>query len=240
VIPVDAKVRPKYLGMLLHRPKGSWLRVQINQKELVNDEAAETEMYWCERTLGLTGIDLGDAVIVEILSNPIMTVNDSRKKRAKVRWIKLLAAQPSASFVDVPIGSQFVFGIKEMGFWNEETYGNETCRWTDGTGWMTVPLGAKKPRALALSAFIPSPPGYSVRVSVNGKKLYDGPVRSNSIWSVELPLTDLELGDRVHIELMSSTFLPTQVDAKTKDARVLGIRLLHMRLISAEPAAEQK
>ena len=217
------------LSMLLHRPKHSSLRINVNQQELVNEKPAETEMYWWERTFDLGGIDLGEAITLEILSEAI----DKKAKGVQVRWIKLLSSQPPVSFVDVPLGGKYVPGVKEAGFSFHEAYGDQSCRWTDGSATMTIPLAGKKPRALALSAFIPSQQGYSVRVTANGKKLFDGPVQSNNLWSVELPLSGVDLGNSIHVELDSSTLVPAKVDTKNRDSRVLGIRVLRLQLLSA-------
>ena len=141
--------------------------------------------------------------------------------------------------MNVPLGGRFVLGVEESGFFDQETWNGQPCRWTNGAARLTVPLHGQTPRALALTAYIPSPPGCQVRVTVNGTKLFDGQVKPESTWSCELPLAGVELGDSARIELDSSTFVPSQVNPKLKDDRVLGIRLKRVTLLSDAPAGKQ-
>jgi serine/threonine-protein kinase len=242
LIPLGRNERPQALAVLLYRPKDTWLRITVNQRELVNEPATDTDVFWWERTLDLSDIDLGEAVVVEIASNASASASDSRRRGVHVRWLKLLRDRTPpapASFLDVPLGSRFVPGLNESGILDQGGQGDEPNRWTGGSASLTVPLGDKKPRTLAVTAFIPSPRGYWVRVTVNGTRLFDGPVRSSSTWSVELPLAGVDLGNSARIELESPTFVPAQVDPRSKDTRVLGIMVKHL-VLRTDAAAEKQ
>ncbi len=246
VIPLDPKVRPREMLVQLFRPKNTWLRIKVNGRERVNEKTVDTDVHWWEQTVDLNAAELGESLVVEIESNPIAIPNDSRQLGVRVRAITLLGgnggektSQLAHSFLDVPLGSRFVPGVKEAGFLEQESLGGQPCRWTKGSAQITVPLGDKKPRALAVSAYVPGVPGYRVRVTVNGKTLFDGVVKANSVWSAELPLAGVDLGDSICIELGGSSFVPAQVDPKIKDTRKLGIRLMRMVLLS-DAAGEKR
>jgi hypothetical protein len=252
VVPLGGKERPQALWVQLHRPKNTWLKITVNNRELVNVEASETELYWWERTIDLNGIDLGRAVVVEIASNPLSARDgDSRTLGVKVRGVKLLSAGDGekgppgpAAFLDVPLGARFVPGVEEGGFFDQELLDGQPCRWTNGSARLTVPLGGQKPRALAITAWVPvtTRPEYRVQVTVNGKKLFDDQIAPQSrwkLWSREVPLSGVDLGDRARIELDSSTFVPAKLDPNARDDRHLGIRLVRVMLLTGPAAGRQ-
>jgi hypothetical protein len=246
VIPLGPNDRPRALWVQVHRPKQTWLRILVNQQQLVNEPITDTAMLWWEQTLDLTGLDLGGAVVLELVSNPLAAhEGDDRTLGVKVRGIRLLRATgggksgQAASFVDVVLGARYVSGVEESGFWEQETMGGEPCRWTDGAARLTVPLHGKKPHTLALSAYVPGRRGFRVQVTVNGKRLFDGPIASSRMWSCELPLSGVDLGDSVRVEIDSATFVPAEVDPGSKDPRKLGIRLKGV-ILQADRPAEQK
>jgi hypothetical protein len=247
IVPLDRQDQPRALWLLLHRPKNTWLQVMVNGRELVNEKATKKEAYWWERTLDLTGVELKDSIFLEIISNPIKPFErDSRHLGVKVRGIELLRQREGetnskmlASFVDVPLGGQFIRGLKEAGFSEQEEHAGDPCRWTNGAGRITVPLRGKKPHTLQLTAYIPGQPNYRLGVTINGTRIFDDRVPMNRVWSCTLPLSGVDLGDEARIELDSSTFVPSKVNPKVKDDRELGIRLKRLVLIS-DSTAENK
>ncbi len=232
IIPLASEERPQALLVQLQRPKDTWVRITANERELANEPVTERDIHIWEKTLDLSGLQARDRVVVEIASNTVQPQGDSRAIGVKVRGVKLLRTYVA------PLGVREVSGVAEEGFHGPESYGQarQPCRWTNGAARLTVPLRGQKPRALALSAFIPDrPPDFRVRATVNGKILFDDqvqPPRPPSIWTCELPLSGIDLGESLHIELDSSTVVPAEVDRNSKDDRKLGIRLLRLSLLA--------
>jgi hypothetical protein len=83
---------------------------------------------------------------------------------------------------------------------------------------------------------VPRPGGYRLRVTVNGQTLFEDTVKDKGDWSAELPLDGVDLGNQAVIDLVSSTFVPAEVDRGSKDNRTLGVRLKRLVLVG-EPAA---
>jgi serine/threonine protein kinase len=293
VVPLDRAAPPQALWVHLDRPKGTSLKIVVNDRELVSEPACERDVWWWDRTLDLSGIDAGDSLVVEVASNVVaVRERDTRRLGVRLRGIELLGedgvkALASTSFLDVPLGGQFVRGVAESGFLDQEKWPPATfCRWTNGPAHLTVPLHGQKPRALALSAFLPraqgstredsfmragqmwssvaqgpliqgigagpvpyllgvaestlaARPGYWVQVTVNGTRLFDGRVPARGVWSCELPLSRVDLGESAHIELNSSMFVPAEVEPGNRDTRVLGIRLIRLTL-RTESATDRK
>jgi hypothetical protein len=242
VVPLKGPDRPQRLWVQLHRPKNTWVRIVVNNRELVNEGLFEGELLWWESTQDLSGVPLGESVVVEVISNPVLAPDgDSRRLGVRVRGIKLLRddGQTPPSFLDAPLGGRFVAGVEEGGFWNQEKDGGQPCRWTNGSARLSVPLHGQRPQALSLTAFIPNEPDYRLRVTVNGTKLFDGPVVSRKWWSGQWPLAGVDLGDRARIELTSSTVVPALVDLNSRDDRRLGIRLKRLMLL-ADPTPAKK
>jgi serine/threonine-protein kinase len=99
VIPIDKNKPPQalFVEIFVFRPPGvaGWLRLIANQMELVHEEVRNWRF---RRTFDLRGIDLGDKLVLEILSDTFVpqgvmdngTNNDPRTLGVQVRAIKLL------------------------------------------------------------------------------------------------------------------------------------------------------
>jgi hypothetical protein len=222
VIPLASGDQPRALLVQLQRPKDTWLRITANDRELLTEPTTDRWIDRWEQLCDLSSLPLSERLVVEIQSNTITPAGDSRAIGVKVRGIRLLKTE------DMPLGVREVAGVAEAGFHGPEMVAGRLCRWTNGAASLTVPLGGPVPRALALSAWIPERPEYWVRVTVNGKTLFDGPVRQGSFWSRELSLEGVELKENARIELESSTFFPPS----PTDRRTLGIRLTRLSLLT--------
>jgi hypothetical protein len=120
-------------------------------------------------------------------------------------------------------------GVDESGFHNRELSGDKPCRWTNGNAKVIVPVpDGRRWRTLAVKAEIPDRPDYRVRLTVNGRVLFDDVAKPGRVWSKEFPLDGIDLDRKAVIELTSSTIPPGQT--RTKDDRTLGIRLRELIL----------
>jgi hypothetical protein len=93
VIPLDRNDLPQAMLVQLDRPTDRFLRITVNNQELVNEKANQRSPRAWEKTLDLSGIELGDKIVVEIVSNTTVPGKDSRTLGVQVRGIKLLRAR---------------------------------------------------------------------------------------------------------------------------------------------------
>lgn len=99
MIPLDGKERPKAILVQLGWPRTRSLRITANDDELFDGKAGDqrTPWYW-ENTFDVSGIDFGDKMTLEIISNtqPLLSdpggKTDPREIGVAVRGIKLLGA----------------------------------------------------------------------------------------------------------------------------------------------------
>jgi serine/threonine protein kinase len=99
VIPIDRNKTPQglYMEIFLYRPPGvaGWMRILANQQDLFHQEVRH---YRFRRIFDLRGIDLGDKLVLDIISDTFQpqgimdkgTNNDPRTLGVQVRAIKLL------------------------------------------------------------------------------------------------------------------------------------------------------
>jgi RNA polymerase sigma factor (sigma-70 family) len=225
------------------------IHIRINGQSLFEERVSSRD--W-SRTFDLSAMSLGSVLTLEILSDTFIPAEqekgntDDRTLGVRVYGVTLLSG--TQGFTDVPLGVREVPGVTESGFHGPEKFrlpgmeDDRPCRWTDGAARLTVPLGGKTPRKLALSLEISNLPECRLQVKVNGRKLFDDVVSTPQwqlYWSVELPLSGVDLGDSAHIELDSSTFVPAQVGTNPKDTRKLGVRVKRLILVT-DAAADRK
>jgi hypothetical protein len=89
VIPVNKKEPPQELIVLLDRPPDRSLKITVNGRELFNEPARGPGPRRWEQTFALNGIDLGEALTIEIVSNTSVTRETPREIGVQVRAIQL-------------------------------------------------------------------------------------------------------------------------------------------------------
>jgi serine/threonine protein kinase len=204
------------------------LCVKINGQSLF-DAPVSMPFEWSQM-FDLSGMHLGKELIIEVISDTFVPAKlDSRTLGVCVRGFTLLSA--TQSYNNIPLGIQPVPGVSEEGFHAQEQAIGEFFRWTTGAAKLTVPIRGKPPKILALGLGIPNVPEYRLQVIVNGVKLFDDAVEINRRWIAELPLNQVRLGDRMQIELLSSTHVPAQVVAGSKNTRRLGVNVRKLVLV---------
>jgi serine/threonine protein kinase len=225
------------LGVTMPRPVP--LCLKINGQTLF-EKQVDMKLLWSQ-TFDLARFNLGKAMTIEILSDTFVPAQvqpgstDGRTLGICVRGITLCSG--TQDFTNVPLGVRAVAGVAEEGFRHElEKAVGQPCRWSEGHAKLIVPVRAKTPRALALMLQIPDRPNYRLKVLVNGRSLFDDEVAPSFGWTIELPLDAAALGERAVIELVSSTFVPAEVDAGSKDDRKLGVRVRRLILLADDDA----
>jgi hypothetical protein len=176
VIPLKNKDRPQSLLVQLDRPQDRWLQISVDHREVLKEQGGSRgEAIAWERTIDLSGLELGKEVIVEIASDtrPEPTEATRGELGVRVRGIKLLSQRGqeklnlAASFVNVMLGNQPVGGVEESGFHEAERSKEGLFRWTKGTAKLVIPLHEKE-RPKAILVQLGWPRTRSVRVLLCG------------------------------------------------------------------------
>jgi serine/threonine-protein kinase len=206
--------------------------IKINGESVCSEQAPPT----CDwlRTFDLTGKNLGKALAVEVLSDTFVPARQNPgsgdPRTLGVCFEGLTLIRSPRSYVNVPLGTHPVPGVSEEGFHYPER-GREEYRWTNGAARLFVPIPGKRPRALAVDLAVPKQEGFRIKVVVNGQTLRDEVGAPNRDWSAELPLDGVNLGDVARIELLTSLYVPAQVNPRSTDRRELGVRVTRVMLL---------
>jgi hypothetical protein len=247
VIPLDANEPPEALLLRLVRPRNSRLQVKVNNQELINEQNIFGEIPW-QKTFDLHGLNLGNQLVLELLSDtliPSVVSNgkntDGRVLGVRVYLIKLLRHRDSEpdsllSFVDVPLGTLTTPGVEDSGFHRAEEKSNNKglFRWTDGNARLAIPLKKNDPLPQALFVRLDRPKNRWLRISVNGQVMIYEPAMDRALnWSEWVfDLRRIPLGDRVVVELASSTGIPRDETPGLTDDRPLGVKVRMIKLLS--------
>jgi hypothetical protein len=142
------------------------------------------------------------------------------------------STEATVSYLDQPFGTQPVPGIEEEGFHNPEVSARsgERFRWTNGAAKLVVPLHGRPPKALLLSLAI-GIPRPRLQIRVNGQTLIDE-LPSQDQWTQMLDLSAMNLGSALKLEILSDACVPAKQGKGSSDERILGVRVLAIKLIS--------
>jgi hypothetical protein len=135
------------------------------------------------------------------------------------------------AYLDVPLGRQGVWGVSEDGFhpqWSE----GQSGRWTNGRARLVVPLNATAlPRTLRMNLHTDNPKKTRVEVLVNGRRLTWVRISPGRDRSVTVDIGSQVTGDRLSIELVSDTFVPSQLWPRVADSRILGVLVKEITIL---------
>jgi hypothetical protein len=207
------------------------LQIVVNRQELFKEQVPAEP--W-ERTFPLKDIDLGKAVVLEVVSDTFVPPNaaDGSALGVQVRGIRLLSRLEDPA--NQPLGCKWVSGVKEEGFRGQDyDRQDQPARWTNGNARLVIPVDRQNPpRALHVKLF-PWRPAQaspaSLQIIVNRRPLVSEQVPRDT-WERTLDLTGIDLGEEMVLEILSDTFIPRDhdggADARAHGVQVLGIRLL--------------
>ena len=240
VIPLDKKDRPRALRLQLLRAKTTWLRILVNDRELVNEQPSNRDIYLWDRTLDLNGVELGEKLVLDIVSNTVVPSEanpgrstDDRTLGVRVREIRLLRDKPvelpppeTPSPFHVALGLQPIPGVKESGYYDPERNGDGPFRWTNGKARLEIPLDNQEfPRAILVRLL--REPNRFLRITINDHEFVNEKAPGAPApwdWERTLDLSGLERGEKLVLEIASNTTTPK------KDSRPLGVQVRGIRL----------
>ncbi len=123
-------------------------------------------------------------------------------------------------------------GIEFSGLYPQGWWGDRPGRWTNGNASLAIRLDpARPPRHLELRLLHTGPRGTSLKILANSCRLFENPTRPGRL-TLTLDLSDCPLDTGLlKIELISSTFVPRDIDPSSNDVRVLGIAVESLTLL---------
>ena len=137
--------------------------------------------------------------------------------------------------MNITLGNDVVAEIRETGFFDAEHDHDGPFRWTNGKGKLVIPLERNKPPEalrVELKVYRPVSGHVAVQVIANGQALWDTPISTRD-WEHTFELKTLDLGDELHLEILSDTFQPKGAMERgtNDDPRTLGVQVRSIRLI---------
>ena len=144
---------------------------------------------------------------------------------------------PALGYGTITVGTSPVAGIEEDGFHGKESNQWGPFRWTNGHARLQIPLREGFwPRSLVCDIRDVPPLGEDVVLRVNGTEVYREPL-ATAPGRIELDLpSDLE-ARTLDLEILSATFVPSEIPGRGQDERPLGI-CLHGITLSDRPASK--
>jgi serine/threonine protein kinase len=240
VIPLDRKEPPQALHVRLRRPKGTSLQILVNDRELIHEGTTRRDMSRWERTLDLDGVDLGNRVVVEVVSNTVIPhdvdpkqTEDTRALGVQVGGITLLRLPPgdrappaTPSLLNVIPGEPSGSGVEDSGFYAEERDGEGPFLWTDGMGRLVIPIDKKDPPQ-ALRVRLDRPTDRYLKITLNDREVVNEPAdeRAPRRWERTFDLSGLELGEALVVEIVSNTTV-TRTTPRAIGVQVRAVQLL--------------
>lgn len=139
---------------------------------------------------------------------------------------------PKFSFIGVTLGATRVDGVFEYGFHAQEYWQGTPVRWTAGDAILIIPLKEKTQPPFAVRFVIgtSNPEGTILKMEINGVELFSDHIPPGE-WSRELPLTDIEISDKVVVFLHANTFTPADISGECVDKRRLGVYIKAVELV---------
>jgi serine/threonine-protein kinase len=137
------------------------------------------------------------------------------------------------SFLNVTLGSQFVPGVEESGFYNEEANEDGPFRWTDGKARLVIPVDPQQPPQ-ALLVQLHRPKNTWLQIAINDREVVNEPAYARPMpwWQRLVDLTGIDRGDKLIVEIRSNTVVPQSVDPKqSQDTRALGVKVRGIKLL---------
>jgi hypothetical protein len=138
-------------------------------------------------------------------------------------------------YLNIALGAKWVWGVRESGFNNQEWWGEKPVRWTNGEAKLVIPVEEDNPpKALRVALASTGPKGTKLKVLVNGHEIFDQRIAAGG-WSETLSLGQRLLGREITIELVSHTFVPMEVNERSRDPRTLGVAVKGITLLDIDP-----
>jgi hypothetical protein len=226
---------PKTLTVILglNLPRPIRLVIRANGRGLFDAKVQPQEIW--KHTFDLGELPKEKVAVIEILSDvyiPAEVKKGSADRRPLgVRVVGVVLQSGTKEYLNVPLGNQFVVGVEEAGFHNHEIERDQPFRWTKGHAHLIVPIVRTQPKALQVVFDLPQQLTERLALVANGQKLLDEEVVAQNDWTKIISLVDVPIDDFLKIEVHSSTWVPAKTMTKSKDQRVLGVKVKEIKLL---------
>jgi len=132
------------------------------------------------------------------------------------------------SFIGRELAPARVPGVDDIGFYVSEHWDGIPMRWTNGQARWIIPIKkGERPKKLTVGIVSSGPPGAEITVLANGVQLLKQ-FLPRGAWDAQLPLAPVKIGEELTIEMISTTFVPAEVNPKSKDRRLLGAAVCNL------------
>ncbi len=226
---------PKALTVILglNLPRPIQLVIRANGKGLF-DEKVKPQEIW-KHTFDLGELPKEKEAVIEILSDvyvPAEIKKGSRDKRKLgVRVVGVVLQSGRKEYLNVSLGNQFVAGVEEAGFHKLEMEGSQPFRWTMGQAHLLVPIVRTQPTKLQIVFDLPEKTKERLALLVNGQKLMDKEMVPQNGWTQVFSLADVPIEETLKIEVRSGTWVPAKTLPRSKDQRMLGVKVREIKLL---------
>lgn len=226
---------PKALTVILglNLPRPIRLVIRANGRGLFDAKVQPQEIW--RHTFDLDELPKEKEAIIEIMSDvyiPAEVKKGSADRRPLgVRVVGVVLQSGKKEYLNVPLGNQFVVGVEEAGFHNYELQGDQPFRWTQGHAHLSVPIVRARPSALQVIFDVPPQLTERLALVVNGQKLMDEEVVPRNDWTRTYSLADVPIDNTLKIEVRSGTWIPAKTMPRSRDNRVLGVKVKEIKLL---------
>jgi len=161
---------------------------------------------------------------------------ETRQRRVFVSVLDPSGLGYQADAASVTLAANPIYGSEESGFMPQEYAGVLPRRWTDGNARLRVPwIIERPPHAAFLQIVSAAPGGSTIRLTINDTEVFVGEVPAAGA-NLALPVAAVDW-TRPHLEvvIVSSTFVPAQVQPGSTDHRELGVQIGGLVLALKQP-----
>ena len=177
----------------------------------------------------LEGDDLASAStayeVVVATTEPV----PSQTRRSTLRFVS--RAVTGVNTLGVTLGGRRTWITDDSGFHGEEPMAPGVARWTTESAEVRIPVLGGTAHRVRLDLVAAAPGGSQLTVLANGEQIGEIEVPEDG-WSGELALPEpVDPGTDLELELLSSTFTPSELIDGSTDERELGVMLRGITLL---------
>ena len=138
--------------------------------------------------------------------------------------------------VDISLGNEFVAEVEESGFLAQDhDKQGQPFRWTTGHAKLVIPIDrAHPPQGLYVHLWPYRPANAEagwLQLLVNQREMCGKEITRDQ-WQRTFDLGGMALGDEVVVEILSDTFVPSNLKNAGPDNRTLGLTVRDVKLLS--------
>jgi hypothetical protein len=151
-------------------------------------------------------------------------------KTVRVAFTMIVREVVDVTTLGIGFGGYQSWLAADSGFHGAEFAGGEPLRWTNGNATLDIPVLGGAANALQVDLAAAAPGGSDLDILIDGEKVADVRVPQEG-WSGTFDLPNV--AETVRVQLISDTFVPSEVTPGSADHRELGVHVRAIRLLGA-------